>query len=257
VKRILLIIIFVSLAWGAYQAWLLPNYEPIIEPTVSPTPTFAIPTKTKTVTTAGETMGYAFIKTPPASIFLISNFTEKKTSDELMTSHACLGGINGGFYDTSLRPLGLFRTNNTTTRGVTQSALINGFFSIKADGTSEISADVPQENTRFSLQNGPLLITDSSTRPLAIKNDEHARRMVAAITSDDAIVFMALFEPEALFDGPLLGDTPEFVKAIAQKESLSIISAINLDGGSASAFYNGDTTLGELTQIGSFFCVKK
>ncbi len=54
----------------------------------------------------------------------------------------------------------------------------------------------------------------------------------------------------------LLVDLPEIVQAIIKKETIDVVDALNLDGGNHSAFYGNDTTLYELSPIGSFFCIK-
>lgn len=252
-KRIFLIIIFVVIAIGAYQAWNLPSYEPTqqeILPPVSPTSA-----PNKKITVKGQTINYAIIITQPSNVSLIANFSAKKTSDELIGDTACIAGINGGFYDTSNRPLGLFSINGMTLRDKSSSMLINGFFGVTNEDSPFITP-IPRDDVRFILQTGPLLISQGIPYKLAIRKDEHTRRMIAAITTGDAILFIALYQSDAVFDGPLLADVPEFISEINKKELLNITEAINLDGGSASAFYNGETTLSELTSIGSLFCVK-
>lgn len=81
--------------------------------------------------------------------------------------------------------------------------------------------------------------------------------MAAAVTLSQQIVFMTIYTADAVFGGPLLGDLPAFVDAIAKRESLPFVSAINLDGGSASAYSSKNVSLDELTPVGSIFCIKE
>lgn len=171
-----------------------------------------------------------------------------------MDGHSCQSGINGGFYDTDGQPLGLFVAGQIASKAI-RSSLLNGFFTINA-GTPSISQTPPEGNVRLGLQTGPRLLEDGSALPLRILRDERARRMVAAISSVNDVVFIALFSPDSVFDGPLLGDTPAIIRAISQQENINLVQAINLDGGSASAFYNQTVSLEELTPVGSMFCVK-
>ena len=218
----------------------------------SPTP----PPPAKTVTVDNQTIGYAVFVVRAGQVSLIPNFTESKASGQLMSEHSCRAGVNGGFYDAAGRPLGLFESDGIGLRGISASTLINGFFGVSRADVPFINTGLPQASFRFVLQTGPLLVADGAAVRLTIRADEHARRMIAATTTDNTMVFIALYQPESVFDGPLLGHVPEFVLAIGQKESLAITNAINLDGGSASAFYTEQTTLSELTPVGSFFCVK-
>jgi len=200
-------------------------------------------------------MGYAFVSVDPKNLTLIPNFDEKKTSSELMQEHSCVSGVNGGFYDANNRPLGLFMSDGVTLREKSENALINGFVGVTNQNMTFISNEIGPD-MRFIMQTGPFLLSNGLPHTLAIKNDEHARRLIVAQSTDGDFIFIALYDPDNTFNGPLLGDLPLFISEINRIELLNITEAINLDGGSASAFYNGDTTLSELTSIGSFFCVQ-
>lgn len=246
-KKILLLGLLVLVAF-----WIFAKPNSTQQPmTLTPTPST---TQTQTVTVNGETMGYAYIVSKPQQVSLIPNFTQKKTSSELMEEYSCVAGINGGFYDTNDQPLGLFISHGTTLRDTVTNALINGFVGVDGN-TAFISHEAPI-NADFALQTGPRLITSGTPHRLQLASDEHARRMIVALTTDNILVFIALYQPDSVFDGPLLADVPLYLSTINQKELLNITDAINLDGGSASSFYNTDIALGELTSIGSLFCVQ-
>ncbi|OGG29574.1 hypothetical protein A3A63_03130 [Candidatus Gottesmanbacteria bacterium RIFCSPLOWO2_01_FULL_46_9] len=221
----------------------------------TPTPTARPSLTHKTVEWEGETYAYAFTQATPSRISLIANFSPRLDAATIMRSHDCQSAINGGFYDTNNKPLGYFKTQGKTMGTPTVSALFNGFFSIDQLGVVSVAHEIPQ-NPLLAVQTGPLLIESGETIPLRIKNDERARRMIGAVSTSQAVLFLTVYNPEAVFEGPRLGDLPEIVKKIGYLESLAITSAINFDGGSASAFYSDTTKLSELTPIGSLFCVK-
>ncbi len=223
------------------------------ESSVTQTPTR---TPAKTIDANGITSGYAYLELSPSQAVLIPNFSQRRSSGELMEIHACSGGINGGFYDTANQPLGFFRSDGTTLRNESVNALLNGFFTIDSQNVAQISFQTPPPDVRIGLQTGPMLLSEGQALPLTIKSDERARRMAAAVTKTGRIIFLALYSADAVFDGPLLGDMPTLVEKIGREENLDIISAINLDGGSASAFYASGVRLTELTAVGSFFCVQ-
>ena len=78
--------------------------------------------------------------------------------------------------------------------------------------------------------------------------------MVVGITKKGETIFLVLYDPENTWSGPKLADTPGVLSGVIER--LQLTDALNLDGGSASAFIRGDLSLEELTSVGSFFCVK-
>ncbi|MCX6724478.1 MAG: hypothetical protein NTV20_00040, partial [Candidatus Shapirobacteria bacterium] len=55
--------------------------------------------------------------------------------------------------------------------------------------------------------------------------------------------------------GPLLADLPQIVGEIGETLGEDFKTALNLDGGTASAFLSQKKTIKEYTLIGSFFCL--
>jgi len=260
VKRwaILITIVFcVGLALIAFirssPATVIPS--PITS-TPSATPVIAAK-KIPTITIGTEQFTYAVIRVQTIpSVSLIPNFTKPKDVESRMKENNCTSAINGGFYDKAGKPLGYFQTGTSIVGSKIDSDLVNGFVWADASGAAVISTRLPHETFRFAIQTGPMLVFDGNKLPLNIRNDTRARRMVAAKSMDNQLLFLTVYSADSVFDGPLLGDLPTSVMAVSTKENLNIADAINLDGGSASAFYSGDTSLSELTSVGSIFCVK-
>lgn len=255
-KRILFIIVGILISWSIFELWKTNTPVPAPESQssqITHTPTIA---PTKTVQVNAQETGYAYILTAPSQVSLLTNFQTRTSARELMETQNCESGVNAGFYDTEGQPLGLFIADGQTLNQAVESKLLNGFFAVTPQNNAEI-VDSNPKNARLAVQTGPLLMLEGSPLPLRILSDERARRMVAATTTNGEVVFLTLFSPDSVFDGPLLADTPVIVSEIAKQEGLSLTRAINLDGGSASAFYNQTISLAELTQVGSFFCVKR
>lgn len=249
-KRFFIILVIACLcifAWVVFQfAGIKLNIEPV-KFSESPTPTEA---------PSDEHYAYSLISVPSGShVSLIPNFSGKIGAKTLADENGCTQAVNGGFYDTSGNPLGLFFTDTIEYGTQSQSTLFNGYYWSDASGTY-ISTSRPENPYGFALQTGPLLVSDGQRMPLAIRNDEPARRIVVAKTTGNRDVFLAIYSRESVFGGPLLSDLPSVIESISRKNNLGITDALNLDGGSASAFYNGDTGLSELTPVGSVFCVK-
>lgn len=230
----------------------------ITTPSTSPIPT---PTtveqsnKVKTISFDGIKYAYAyFIIQNPSNLLLIPNYSHPKDTESLMVDNGCISAINGGFYDKDNKPLGHFQSAGKVISAQIKSDLVNGYVWANASGSAVISSQLPSADYNFALQTGPMLLFDGKALPLAIHNDTHARRMIAA--KDEKLIFLSIYNEESVYEGPLLADLPLITKSISTKENLNIMDAINLDGGSASAFYNGETKLSEITPVGSLFCVK-
>jgi hypothetical protein len=88
---------------------------------------------------------------------------------------------------------------------------------------------------------------DSKILRLKINRDEPRRRIVAALSEPNRLIFIAI-------TSALLAETPGVVQAIGQQIQQPLRAAINLDGGSASAFITAAAELPEYSYIGSFFC---
>lgn len=187
----------------------------------------------------------------PADLQLIPNFTEKKSAKLLLDEHACLYGANAGFYTPEHTPVGLFYTKEQTHDPII-SSLLNGFVYI-APGLVTITdapLDFQGSDWQYAFQSGPLFATSEK---LKIKNDERARRILIAETDKSEHYIIALTEKESTNSGPYLSEVP----LILAKAPIAFTRAINLDGGSASAFFNTDgVNLYEITPIGSFLCGK-
>jgi exopolysaccharide biosynthesis protein len=217
-------------------------------------PTPLSKTQEQTIVYNGTTYAYDFFTTiHPEKLLLIPNFTEKRSGDQIMTEHMCISGVNGGFYTPNNQPLGLFLSGGTTLQKQIMSTLVNGFISFG----KTITIGSNPTNETYLLQTGPLLYANQIPLPLAIKNDTHDRRMIAITTTDNTVIFITLYIPDAVFQGPLLGDVPVLLQKIDTEHNFHIQDAINLDGGSASFFSTDSHTISELNLIGSLICLEK
>lgn len=223
--------------------------QPETENSSTPTPTpYLDATPTPVVVD-----GYSMYMQPitPHTLTLIPNFSQKKTSSEIVDEHACAYGANGGYYTTAGKPLGLFVTAGVQLSAPTTSTAANAFLVKYPDDTLAITqTPPPADAVSFALQAGPYLIPGVTPR---ITNDEHARRVLIGQTKEGAWHFIVIMNSENAYDGPLLSEIP----TLLTKGRTSYTEVLNLDGGTASAFYNvGGYRFGELTMVGSFFCGK-
>ncbi|MEK9143873.1 MAG: phosphodiester glycosidase family protein [Patescibacteria group bacterium] len=229
------------------------------KPTASPTPALSAsrspPSQSLDINKNGRTYRVAWFEISDVSaLSLIPNFTQKRTARSLVDNKECAEVTSGGFYTKDNQPTGLFINEGKTLRGSIPNTLFNGFFVVDQNNTASITSSPPEGTVGLALQTGPVLIRGGKMLTLAIRDDEFARRVVVGITQKEAVIFLAIYDPENSWSGPKLADTPDILSKIIAR--LQLKDVLNLDGGSASAFIREDLSLEELTSVGGFFCIR-
>ena len=191
-------------------------------------------------------------------VTLIPNFEQQLSSDQIIKNNNCLFGINGGFYLPESKPLGLFEINETKLGKYSPSHTFNGFLRQSIDNHMVI-VDYDtllsfSSTSKFILQSGPLYNLQSPKVNFA--DTKAARRHLIAQDSKSNIYMFSIFGTESNYDGPTLNEIYEFFENPEIKKITDFTIALNLDGGSASAFYNQDQNIHvrEIKPIGSFLC---
>ena len=200
-----------------------------------------------------EKYGYAISADIDAkSLRLIPNYEQKLPTKEIVEANNCQQGINGGFYDTENKPLGLLTVKGVDISRRKTSSLFNGF--VNLDSENLTIDESPASGAGFVMQSGPILVKDGQPTMLSMARDKPARRMVLGNTKNGKVFFLSVFDNNIENLGPYLQELPPLVAQIAQKENLELGSAINMDGGQASAFYAAEMTIVETEPVGSFWC---
>lgn len=231
-------------------AWLT-----LLFTSTSPTPMPIVPTPTPVPTTwtvnyGAETYMVEAYKVPSAAkVSLINNLQTKTNTKQLIEENKCMAGINGGFYDTSDRALGLMVIDGQEIYKFRSNALFNGFV---IDGLS-IVEDIPIR-PKYAIQTGPTIIKGGKIQDLRLVRDSYSRRMVVANGQNAERWLMTVFGPTD-FEGPELDDLGEIVTRTGEKYGLEIDRAINMDGGTASALYSPNKHVEEFSRIGSWWCI--
>lgn len=180
---------------------------------------------------------------------LIPNFDLKKSTSELITENNCKAGINGGFYSEENEPIGEFISDEMVISKYRENKLLNGFIRIGNDNTVSIDYQAANPEAKIILQTGPILIKNKQIVKLALIRDKPARRMIAGLNTDNQLIFASVFNPDSVLDGPMLADTAKWLS------DLNLTEAINLDGGSASAFFSPELKINEWQTVGSWWCL--
>ncbi|MDZ7587512.1 MAG: phosphodiester glycosidase family protein [Patescibacteria group bacterium] len=247
-KKIILVLFLLILSLIVIEFFFSPPvHSPIL---VSPSPSSNPP-----LAQFGD-YRYAWVKLDNlANLKLLPNHDAQISSEELAKINHCQILVNGNFYDENDRPLGWLVSQGKTISPPLVSNLFNGFLSLSTSKVeSRISSSIPKDKVSLGLQSGPLLILDSKPLLLKINNDQPRRRIIAALNNQNELIFLVLTGAESLYSGPLLADTPKLVVALSQALNQNLVAALNLDGGSASAFHTPEVHLNEYAYIGSFFC---
>lgn len=203
-----------------------------------------------------------FSEVDASHITLNPNFESKETASTFFTENGCKLLVNGGFYSAEqenksvYNPIGLFIADGDKISGFRENKLFNGIFSVNDFLTPRITRQVPQDHINIGLQTGPILIENASALEIKNVSDDHSRRSVAAVTGGNKVVFMSFYLPGHAFSGPTLSELPGLVQKVSNDNNLNIADAVNLDGGSASAYYAKNVNLSEASPVGSFFCIR-
>jgi hypothetical protein len=222
-------------------------------PTVTDTPVSEISLKSHTLR-----YHYRQIKNTEI-ITLIPNFQEQQSSDQIIEKNKCLFGINGGFYLPENKPLGLFEIGETVLGKYSSSRTFNGFLRQSLDYYLSIVDYGTLLNfsspSRFILQSGPLYHLSQSPK-INFSDPKPARRHLIAQDSNKNFFIFSVFGTESSYDGPTLNEIYEFFEHPDIKKIADFTIALNLDGGSASAFYDQSQNIHvrEIKPIGSFLC---
>ncbi len=194
------------------------------------------------------------------SLSLIPNFGERLTSSEIIDAYDCTFGINGGFYQENTDPLGLFYTDGTEYGSYIPSATFDGILAVrKRDARPVVLAASATPTTRaeysFLMQSGPFFDLSRTSEKRFIDR-EYARRNIVAVDANDGVYLFTIFQKESRYAGPRLEDIPELFKDSAIADIAPFTRVLNLDGGTASSFYDASTTthIKEIKIIGSFLC---
>lgn len=204
----------------------------------------------------GKTITVSWVIASPGNVSLYPNFSEKLTSRDAKGEKNCSSLVNAGFYTKERTPIGLFVSEGRTINPFSRNRLFNGVFSIDDNGIAQITPSSPQGKITSAAQTGPVLLEEDKVQNLSGNLGDKERRMAAGITKNKEIIFATFFQKDSAYLGPTLERLPSMLLELEKKTGVDITDAINLDGGTASAFLTEDISLGELTLIGGYFCIK-
>ena len=261
---LIFVIILIFAGWKIYNFFNNFDLTNILtsEVEIKPSPTpFKVPNGNFAETDiSGNKYLIFWVKIPNNSeIKLIANFNEKLFGEKIAEINSCEAAINGGFYLSGEKPLGLFFTDGKTVGNTVNSNIANAFVWQDMAGDIQIARTAPEDfkSTDFIFQTGPYITPIN--KKLNLVSDEEARRSLLGKDNQGNVYLIIVTTNENFVDGPNLADIPIIFWNLNQKNILSLSEIVNLDGGSASFFFSKDSisnfTLKSWAPIGSMLCV--
>jgi len=192
-----------------------------------------------------------------SSLKLLGNFDQRRTAEKIVDDSKCDYAISGGFYTRDYKPIGLYIEDNKIISNFEVNNLLNGTLWIDNNQKAGIGNGVDRVNLKYAIQSGPQIMENGQPTALNIINDNYKRRNAVGINAKGELIFMSVYNPESIFEGPRLSDMPDIVYIFSRNNNNDIKTALNLDGGSASYFKNQNITLSELSSAGSIICISR
>jgi len=257
IKKIVPILFLITICYLLFVYKAPQSPEPAQTPAITPSPT---QTPVYKISLNSRELNYYYrLINKNELVTLIPNFEELLSSDQIIKKNNCLFGINGGFYLPENKPLGLFEINGTKLNQYSPSRTFNGFLRQSMDyHLSIVDYDTLlsfSSLSNFILQSGPLYHLDQSPKTNFADPKSARRHLIAQDSNSDTFIF-SIFGIESSYDGPTLNEIYEFFENPQIKKITDFTVALNLDGGSASTFYDQsqNTHVREIKPIGSFLC---
>jgi len=208
---------------------------------------------TESETDEQATLDLALFPTKSATLRVIDNPAGADNLAAVMRRENCLAGVNGGYFDSEDKPLGLLISGGNVVAPLRKARLLSGVM-IVSNGRIQLlrmAEYSPKRKATAALQCGPFLVDRG--QPVAGLNDTRSARRTFIVTagSDHAAIGfcsdVTLAELGKILATP--GVTPE----------LKVQRALNFDGGSSSAFWfageRGPFSISEQKRVRNFVAV--
>jgi uncharacterized protein YigE (DUF2233 family) len=177
------------------------------------------------------TVDLAIFSTKSCTLRVFQNKRGADNLAELMSQEASLAGVNGGYFDEKFAPIGLRIVNGQMIAPLQRARLITGVLVASSRGVQIVRSREfsRRPGVTAAVQCGPFLV-DRGQAIGGLNNSNLARRTFAATTTSNQALLGICSEVSLAELSKILATTP-------LAENLKIERALNLDGGSSSAFW--------------------
>jgi uncharacterized protein YigE (DUF2233 family) len=154
-----------------------------------------------------------------------------QTLASVMKREKCPCGVNGGYFNDEFAPIGLRIVGGQMIAPLRRARLITGVLLASPRGVQIVRAGEFSRSQKIStaIQSGPFLV-DASQRVRGLNDSQQARRSFAATAMNERALLGVCSEVS-------LADLAEILATTPIAADLKIQRALNLDGGSSSAFW--------------------
>ncbi|MEO8440714.1 MAG: phosphodiester glycosidase family protein [Spartobacteria bacterium] len=176
----------------------------------------------------GTKVQLALFSNKKATLRVFDQPDSNRSLAETMKERNALAGVNGGYFDPEGKPVGLLRSEGKTIAPFRRARLLSGVLAV-GQGTVEIfrASEFPaKRDWREALQCGPFLLDRG--KPVAGLNDTRSARRTFVLTTTDRRTAIGSCAPVTLAG---------LARVLAALPELKVARALNLDGGSSSAFW--------------------
>lgn len=163
-----------------------------------------------------------------ATLRVIDQPASDRRLAEIMEGEKFLAGANGGYFDPEGAPVGLLISGGKTIAPFRKARLLSGVLAVR-EGSVEIfrAGEFPRKRAwREAVQSGPFLVENG--KPVAGLEDTRSARRTFVFTTSDGRVALGYCAPVTL---------ARLAKILTALPPLKVARALNLDGGSSSAFW--------------------
>ena len=154
-----------------------------------------------------------------------------ETLSDTMPRKECAAGVNGGYFSADFTPIGLLISDGKIVAPLQRARLITGVLSASVHGVQilRVREFSRREKTGAAVQCGPFLV-DHYELVRGLNDSTAARRTFAATVTNDRALLGVCSEVS-------LAELAAILATTRLADDLKIQRALNLDGGSSSAFW--------------------
>jgi uncharacterized protein YigE (DUF2233 family) len=195
---------------------------------------------------------HAVVSHPPELRFRVLNNGDRRFSSvqEAVSKSGALAGVNGGYFQPDLTPVGLLISQGKVIHPLERAKLLSGVFFVRKQKPALVRAQHFSDTAGISdaIQCGPFLV-ENGNRVSGLNNSRGAPRTFVFLTRGGQWG-VGICRSVTLAELSEILTTPDLLPNGA------IIAALNLDGGSSTGFYlaRGDQSISspERTTVGSY-----
>jgi hypothetical protein len=175
-------------------------------------------------------LNVAIFSTKSCALKVIDN-PEGQSLGAMMKREKCVCGVNGGYFDPEFKPIGLRVADGSIFSPLRRARLITGILLQSDRGIEVIRTGEFSRAKRIiaAVQSGPFLV-EGNKRIRGLNDSQLARRTFAGLATNDHALLGVCSDVS-------LGQLANILATVPVAADSKIRGAMNLDGGSSSAFW--------------------